>query len=57
MTPPVGKAIVRIDDDRIKERMRDLLAQAWDEGWCAATSVFTQGVVSSPNPYRDEAQA
>jgi hypothetical protein len=57
-----GKAIVRIDDAAIKERMRGLLADAWDEGKhsdhdpnCRVNGDV--GECICVNPYRDEAQA
>jgi hypothetical protein len=67
----VGKAIVTIDDAAIKERVRGLLADAWDEGHtdgCIAAHCYMQrGQVffdeskltdcHTRNPYRDEAQA
>jgi hypothetical protein len=53
-----GKAIVRIDDAAIKERMRGLLADAWDEGYSDGLDYMSTEVVTEPdNPYRDEASA
>jgi hypothetical protein len=65
MTPPTGKAIVRIDDASIKARMREYLADAWDEGRDAVLkALFVERAAEAAvidimprNPYRDEAQA
>jgi hypothetical protein len=48
-----GHVTVTIDDDKIKERMREFLAEAWDEGAKCRWETPPNTSVREMNPYRD----
>lgn len=46
---------ITIDEEQIKLRMREFLAQAWDEGWRDCAQVGPDDLVIGDNPYRSNA--
>lgn len=48
-----GTVKVTIDDEKIKERMWEFLAEAWDEGARCRWETPDHSSVQGLNPYRD----